>query len=109
MVSFFNKDLHLRKYPFWLIPSLGNQGLLWLVIFPMSGNNTFETSDFADLTSLFEGVRVTRSFPRCVYGVKSSLTKGFERVCLFLLPFDWRKSKEQIAERKNFLDIQINF
>ena len=86
----------------------GQSGIAVLVIFPMSGNNTFETSNFADLASLFGGVRVTRSFPRCFYGVKGSLTKEFERVCLFL-PFDWRKIKEQIAERKNFLDIQINF
>ena len=39
-----------------------------LVIFPMSGNNTFETSDFADLASLFGAARVSRTLPRCFYG-----------------------------------------
>ena len=39
-----------------------------LVIFPMSENNTFETSDFADLPSLFEVARVPRSLPQCYCG-----------------------------------------
>ena len=33
----------------------------WLVIFPMSGNNTFETSDFADPRFFFSAVRVRYS------------------------------------------------
>ena len=37
-------------------------------VFPMSGNNTLETSDFADPASLFEAVRVRRSLPQCPYG-----------------------------------------
>ena len=41
-----------------------------LVIFPMPGNNTFETSDFADLASLFEAARVSRTLPQCFYGKK---------------------------------------
>ena len=31
-----------------------------------------------------------------------------ESAFLFL-PFDWRKIKEKIAEKRNFLDVQINF
>ena len=38
--------------------------LLWLVIFPLSGNNTFETSDFADRRFFF-GNRVSCSLPPC--------------------------------------------
>ena len=34
-----------------------------LVIFPMSGNNTFETSDFADPRSIFEAARVHFCLP----------------------------------------------
>ena len=33
---------------------------------------------------------------------------SYQKVCLFL-PFDWRKIKEQITERRDLLDIEINF
>ena len=33
---------------------------------------------------------------------------SYQRVCLFL-PFDWKKIKEKIAERRNLLDIKLNF
>ena len=38
-----------------------------LVIFPIPGNNTFKTSNFADLRFLFEEARVRRSLPQYSY------------------------------------------
>ena len=61
--------------------------ILWLV---MSGNSTFETSDFADLRFSFEAARVPRSLPECSYGKeflqnmkKNDFVFFFQGVCLF--------------------------
>ena len=61
--------------------------ILWLV---MSGNSTFETSDFADLRFSFEAPRVLRSLPECSYGKeflrnmkKNDFVFFFQGVCLF--------------------------
>ena len=78
-----------------------------LVIFPMSGNNTFETLKF-------EAARVSRSLPRCFYGKKilgnmkqmilCSLSKKF--VFSRLLTVEKSKSK---SEKRNLLDIKLVF
>ena len=81
------------------------------VIFPMSGNNTFET-DFADLRFSFrsrEGASLSLSQGVLMEKIiakheTNDFVFSYQRICLFP-PFDWRKIKEQIAERRNLLDI----
>ena len=75
----------------------------------MSENNIFETY-FADLRRSFgssEGASLFHSILMekiIVKHEKNDFVFFFQGVCLFP-PFDWRKIKEQIADRRNFLDI----
>ena len=52
----------------------------------MSGNYTFEKSNFADLRFSFVAARVPRSLQRCSYGVNYCETNDFvffyQRVCV---------------------------
>ena len=83
-----------------------------LVIFPMSRNNTFGRSDFADLRfSFWSSEGVSHSPTVFMEKIIAKLeTNAFvfsvQRVCLFS-PFYCRKIKEQIAERRNLLDIKF--
>ena len=64
--------------------------------------------------SLFEAARVSVTLPLCFMekNIAKHETNAFvfsiQRVCLFL-PFHCRKIKEQIAERRNLLDIKLSF
>ena len=81
-----------------------------LVIFPMSGNNSFKTPDFADLASLLKhGWCIALSHhvfrKTLLQNMKQViLCSLFKEFCL-LQTFDWRKIKEQIVKRRNVLDI----
>ena len=83
-----------------------------LVIFPLSGNNTFGRSDFADLRfSLWNSEGVSHSptvFMEKIIAKRetNAFVFSIQRVCLFP-PFYCRKIKEQIAERRNLLDIKF--
>ena len=59
--------------------------------FSYTGNNTFETSDFADIRFSFWGREGAPLSPTVCYGVKSSLTKEF--VFSYLLTGEKSKSK----------------
>ena len=85
-----------------------------LAIFPMSGNNTFETSDFSDLRFSFlssEGVSHSPTvflWKKLLQNMKQifscSLSKEFVFSCLLTV------EKEQIAaERITLLDITLIF
>ena len=87
-----------------------------LVIFPMSGNNTFETSDFADLRFSFwssEGV----SHSPTVFLFKKKILRNMKQMVLCSLSKEFvfshlltvEKSKNKIAERRNLLDIKLIF
>ena len=81
-------------------------------IFPMSRNNTFETSDFADPRFFFwssEGVSLSATvflWKKLLRNMKQMFS--IQSVCIFP-PFDCRKIKEQICERRNLLDIKLIF
>ena len=72
----------------------------------MSGNNTFETPDFADLRFSFRSSKGCLTLLHSVLMEKviakhyrNDFVFSFQRVCLFP-PFDWRKIKEQVAGRR---------
>ena len=86
-----------------------------LLTFPMSGNNTFERSDFVDLRFSFWSSKGACHSPM-VFLWKKIIAKhetnvfvfSFQRVCLYPT-FHCRKIKEQIAQRRNLLDINLSF
>ena len=81
-----------------------------LVIFPMSGNNTVQTWDFVDPRFSSwdsDGASLSSTVLSLKIIVKhetNDFVLSFQKVCPFP-PFDWRKIKERIAERRNFQDI----
>ena len=83
----------------------------WLVIFPMPGNNSFETQNFADPRFSFGNNQGASLSPECSFEKNycEIWNKWFrilfpKRFYLFP-PFGRRKIKEQIAARRKFLDI----
>lgn len=75
----------------------------------MSGNNTFELSDFADVRfcrfSLSHGVFIEKIIAKHKTNNFSFNTQRF----FLLLPFHYRRIKEPITEKGNFLDISNDF
>ena len=86
-----------------------------LVIFPVPGNNTFETPNFADPRLFFFKEQGCASLSHSAVTEKNikkhernDFVFSLQRVFLFL-SFEGRKIKEQTAEKRIFLDLQINF
>ena len=83
----------------------------WLVIFPMPGNNSFETQNFADPRFSFGNSQGASLSPECSFekkllrNLKQMISYSLSKEILSFPTFGRRKIKEQIAARRKFLDI----
>ena len=81
--------------------------LFRLVIFPMSANNPFETTDFADPRFSFWSsecalLSLSKRYYEKIIADNETNNFVFSLQRVFLFPsFDWRKIKKKIAERGN--------
>ena len=73
----------------------------WLVIFPMSGNNTFETSDFADRCFSFRNCNGL--FSPTVFLWKKILRNMKQMIIYFF--FTKSFSLPELANKRNFLGV----